>query len=180
MVNKKTTPRKAAQKSLRVSKPRVSSRSNVISKASPSPAGGNFLVFLLFGILFGYFLSKSRATDYDTVIDMFQFHDLQLYGVIAVAIAVIALGLFLFRRWGVLPALKNNPEWQKMNWEPNRLVGAFVFGAGWVVTGTCPGTALTQIGEGKIVALFTVLGILIGVFAFKKFKPGSNSNDQVC
>jgi uncharacterized membrane protein YedE/YeeE len=71
-------------------------------------------------------------------------------------------------------------DWETPKWEPNRLVGAFLFGAGWALAGTCPGTSLTQIGEGKLVAFATVIGIAAGVWAYKKFKPGSSKNDQVC
>src|SRR5581483_11317251 len=110
--------------------------------------------------LFGYFLSKARATDYDTIIDMFQCKEFQLYGVIMTAIAVIALGLFLMRRYGIKTHSGQKLELESLDWDPNRLIGAFILGAGWAIAGTCPGTSLTQIGEGKLVAFFTVGGIL--------------------
>ncbi|HJT24312.1 MAG TPA: hypothetical protein VJ873_07025, partial [bacterium] len=68
-------------------------------KTAPSDAVNAF-PFIIFGILFGYFLSKSRATDYDSIVAMFRFQQFQLYGVIIVAVATVSLGLFLLRRNG--------------------------------------------------------------------------------
>lgn len=138
------------------------------------------LLALLFGLLFGFFLSKARATDYDTVVNMFRFRDFQLYGVIGVAIAVISLGLFLLNKKGI-PTLSRKPlDWEPLAFEPSRLIGAFIFGAGWALAGTCPGTSIAQIGEGKLVAIFTVIGISVGVWAYHKYQPVSESQDDVC
>ncbi len=159
------------------------------SKASPSTgrkpsatkAAEGAFPYILFGILFGYFLSKSRATDYDSIVAMFRLREFQLYGVILVAVAVTSFGLFLLRRRGNR-ALSNRPaELEPLKWDPNRLAGALLFGAGWALAGTCPGTSLAQIGEGKLVAFATVIGIAAGVWTYKKFRPGpSSKNDQVC
>lgn len=138
------------------------------------------LLAIVFGILFGFFLSKARATDYDTVVNMFRFRDFQLYGVIGMAIAVISLGLFLLNKKGI-PTLSRKPlDWEPLAFEPSRLIGAFIFGAGWALAGTCPGTSIAQIGEGKLVAIFTVIGIFVGVWAYHKYQPVSESQDDVC
>ena len=138
------------------------------------------LTYLLFGTLFGFFLSKARATDYDTIINMFRFRDPQLWGVIGVAIAVIGLGLFFLNKKGV-PTFSRQPlDWEPITYNPSRLIGAFLFGTGWALAGTCPGTALAQIGEGKWVAVFTVIGIAAGVWAYHKYQPLPESKDNVC
>jgi uncharacterized membrane protein YedE/YeeE len=136
----------------------------VRSKTSPVPGWS----LLLFGTLFGYFLSKSRATDFDTIVNMFLFTDLQLYGVIAVAVAVITLGLFILRRKNRGFANKVD-AWDNPPLDRKRLIGAFVFGAGWALAGICPGTVFTQLGEGKWSALFPLLGLFAGVFVFLRF-----------
>lgn len=40
--------------------------------------------------------------------------------------------------------------------------GALLFGVGWAVSGTRPGTALAQIGEGRLAGVLTFAGILLG------------------
>lgn len=115
--------------------------------------------FGLFGLLFGFVLSRVGATDYDAILGMFLLTDLHLMGVIGVAVVVLGVGLRLWRRGapaGSAPSIVPKP------FKPGLQLGAILFGAGWAVTGACPGTALSQVGEGKVVALFTVAGIFLG------------------
>jgi uncharacterized membrane protein YedE/YeeE len=145
-----------------------------------SPVGSKW-IYLGFGVLFGYFLSKARATDYDTVLDMFLFRDYQLWKVLIVAVAVTALGLFLLR-WKKIPTLigRQPIQLECHAFQPSRLIGAFLFGAGWAMVGACPATVLAQIGEGKLVAIVTLIGILAGVWAYNRIRPEQPSDDQVC
>jgi uncharacterized membrane protein YedE/YeeE len=46
------------------------------------------------------------------------------------------------------------------------VVGAMLFGIGWAISGACPGTVLAQIGEGKILGLFTFAGMVFGTFLY--------------
>ena len=121
-------------------------------------------LFLAFGALFGFLLSRARATDYDAIIGMFRLTDLHLFGVIGVAIAAAAVGVRLLRMHterslaGEPLGLKTKPYHSAV------FAGGLVFGVGWALSGACPGTALTQIGEGKLYALATVLGIVAGTW----------------
>lgn len=116
------------------------------------------LVFLACGAGFGFLLSRARATDFDAITDMFLLRDLHLMGVIGVAIATAAVGIALLRARGRQGELAPKPY--------HRLVfaGGLIFGVGWALSGTCPGTALAQVGEGRVYALVTVLGILAGTW----------------
>jgi len=143
-------------------------------KKGEALSGGSLFLFVLFGFFFGYFLSKARATDYDSMVDMFLVKDFQLYGVIGVAILIVAAGLFLAQRAKRETLSGKALDWPTLKFEPKRLIGAFIFGAGWALAGACPGTAVTQLGEGKVFAIFTILGILLGVWAFDKWMPQDN------
>lgn len=159
----------------------VKTKAPARKRSQKAAADINIFPFLGFGVLFGYFLSKARATDYDTIIGMFMFKEFQLWGVILTAVVSIAAGLFLLRKGG-RPTLEGKAiNWKPLDWNPSRLIGALIFGAGWALAGTCPGTALAQIGEGKLVAVFTVAGIFAGVWLYKKYPPmGNPKDDQVC
>jgi len=37
---------------------------------------------------------------------------------------------------------------------------------GWGLAGACPGTILVMAGEGKVTALFTIVGILLGTWVY--------------
>lgn len=125
------------------------------------------LLYLLFGAAFGFALSRARATDYDTILAMFRGRDLHLAGVMAVAIVTSAIGLWIVRRGGTRRAVIGAPiDIQPKSFHRSLLPAALIFGVGWGLTGTCPGTALAQLGELKTYALFTVAGILAGTYVY--------------
>jgi hypothetical protein len=119
------------------------------------------LLFLVLGTAFGYALHRCGATDYDTVQRMFLLQDFQLWGVIATAVALTAPGLRLLRRHGrtlggapltVKPKARNPGNW----------VGGAVFGAGWSITGMCPGPIFVNVGALRLHALAALAGALLG------------------
>lgn len=132
-------------------------------------------LFLAFGALFGFLLSRARASDYSAIIGMFRLTDLHLFGVIGVAIAAAAVGVRLLQMQttrslaGEPIGLKTKPYHSAV------FAGGLVFGVGWALSGACPGTALTQIGEGKLYALATVLGIVAGSWLRQRAASGSSS-----
>jgi uncharacterized membrane protein YedE/YeeE len=114
------------------------------------------------GALFGFILSRAGATDYDAISGMFRLTDLHLFGVIGTAVVVSALGFAVVRRRHAR-ALTGEPMSLAVKpMTPGLALGALVFGVGWALAGTCPGTALAQIGEGRLAGVFTFVGILLG------------------
>ena len=91
-------------------------------------------------------LSRAGATDYDAIRGMFELSDLRLAGVMCVAMALGALGFWSMRRgWvksssGAKLTLTTKPMTSLLP------LGALLFGVGWALAGTCPGTALTNSG----------------------------------
>ena len=122
--------------------------------------------FLVFGTLFGFVLSRARATDYDTIAGMFRLTDLHLMFVIGLGIGTAALGFWLLRRTGNRTLSGQPIALGEKRWHRGAIWGGLLFGAGWALSGACPGTSLAQFGEGKLVALFTIAGILAGTYAY--------------
>lgn len=124
-------------------------------------------LFLLFGTLFGFLLSRAGATTFDFHAQLFQFGDLRLLWVIASAVTVGVLGIFSMKRWRAHSWLGGEPL--RFDGKPMRrqlVPGALMLGIGWGLTGSCPGTAPVMLGEGKLAALFTVVGIVLGTYAY--------------
>lgn len=123
--------------------------------------------FLLFGAGFGFVLSRAGATDFDAIANMFLLRDLHLMGVIGVAVLVAGAGLAVLKRRaearGAAPPITPKPV------KPGLVTGAVLFGTGWALTGTCPGTGLAQIGEGKLIAVCTVGGVLLGSALYRAY-----------
>ncbi len=123
---------------------------------------------LVFGMVFGYILSNAGATDYDVIANMFLLRDFHLMGVMGIAILLAGLGMFWIRRLrdpralsGAAVVIEPKPRTRGNLW------GGLLFGVGWGLTGTCPGTVLAQVGEGKIMALFTLTGIVAGTQMYR-------------
>ena len=57
-------------------------------------------IYLVLGTVFGFILSRSGAADYDFIQGMFLFTNLQLYGIIGVAVLVGIPGIWLIKRRG--------------------------------------------------------------------------------
>jgi len=126
------------------------------------------LAFLLCGVFFGFTLSRVGASDYDLIYALFALTNLKLAWVIITAIIVGHLGMRWLHSRGDLDYLARpiDIKEKSLNWLTP--LGGILFGAGWAITGACPGTALAQLGEGKILGLFTVLGIIGGTYIYAR------------
>ena len=118
-------------------------------------------LYLVFGTVFGFLLSRSGAADYNFIQAMFLFTSFQLYGIIGTAVVVTAPGLWWLKRRGRtatgLPlTIELKPSTR------GNLVGGLLFGVGWSMAGMCPGPIFVSIGEGKIYALAVLAGALCG------------------
>jgi hypothetical protein len=122
------------------------------------------LAFVASGAVFGFLLSMARATDAAAIVGMFRLTDLHLFGVIGSAIATAALGIALLKRSGARAASGQAIGFQPKPYHSAVLMGGVIFGLGWGLSATCPGTALAQLGEGKLYALPTIVGILVGTW----------------
>ena len=123
------------------------------------------LVFVALGTAFGFILSRSGAADYDLIQRMFLFESFQLWGIIGTAVAITAPGLWLLKRYG--RTAMGDPI--KIDLKPahrGNILGGVLFGIGWSLAGMCPGPIFVNIGEGKIYALATLAGALVGTRAF--------------
>ena len=123
------------------------------------------MMYLLLGAVFGFVLSRSGATDYDMIEGMFLLERFQLFGILAVAVAITAPGLWLIKRHGRTlrgeSVCINSKRLHRGN-----LAGGALFGMGWSITGMCPGPIFVNIGEGKVYALAALAGALVGAGAF--------------
>lgn len=122
-------------------------------------------LYLVFGVVFGYALSRSGAADYDFIQGMFLFTNWQLYGIIGSAVVLTAPGLWLIKRRG-RTAFGTRLAIERKALTRGNVVGGLCFGVGWSMAGMCPGPIFVNIGEGKIYALAALAGALSGAALF--------------
>lgn len=124
------------------------------------------LGFVVLGLIFGFALARSGASDYDYIHWMFTGENLHLAYLMATAIVVGGIGMVLLRNMGNKTVdgqpivVKSKPMSRGV------ITGGALFGLGWGLSGACPGTVLAQIGEGKLLGLFTVAGLIAGTYLY--------------
>lgn len=124
-------------------------------------------IFILFGILFGFILSRAGATTYDFYAKLFLFQDLQLLWVIATAATVGMIGVAILKNLKARSVLDGQPlSFTGKPYTKSLIMGSLIFGLGWGFASACPGTALVMLGEGKLSALFTIVGVVMGTYLF--------------
>ncbi len=126
--------------------------------------GKRFLGFAT-GLAFGALLQRGRVSRYDVILDQLLLRDGRVAKTMATAVAVGALGVYALERKGIM---SRDVKPMKVG---GVTLGAVLFGAGLAVSGYCPGTSVTAVGEGRRDALATVLGMLAGAGAFVAFYP---------
>lgn len=133
----------------------------------------SYAVTALFGLLMGFGLSRIGFSDFGEVHRMLTFQDFRMLLAFAGAVALIAFGLRLINKRTAFPP---------RSLHKGTIAGGVLFGIGWALTGACPAIAVVQLGEGRLPALFTLAGIVIGTWAYPKvherffrWDPGSCS-----
>jgi len=130
------------------------------------------LWYCAFGLIMGGILSLVGFTDFTEVHNMFIFADFRLLLLFATTVAITMAGFGLFARNSNIP---------KKPFSKGTIPGSILFGAGWAITGSCPSIALVQLGEGKLIAVVTIMGILFGVWGYRKLAAGGMKLDTgVC
>jgi hypothetical protein len=128
------------------------------------------IAFLGFGMVFGFALSRVRASDYNYIYNMFTGTDLTLALVMASAIIVGAIGMRVLAMNHYRGYRGQAIEVNKKDLTRYTALGGMIFGIGWGMSGACPGTLLAQIGEGSIMGIATLFGAIMGTYAYAMLK----------
>jgi uncharacterized membrane protein YedE/YeeE len=122
------------------------------------------VIQLAFGAWFGFVLANNGAADFDAMVRMFLFEEGHLFALAAGATVVSALGLALLLRSPWADGIRALPR----DVHRGSVTGGLLFGVGWGLSGSCPGTALVQLGSGHVIAAFTIAGIVLGNWLFER------------
>ena len=124
---------------------------------------------LAIGVVFGVVLCWSGMSSPVVIRDALLFADSYLFLFFAAAVATAAAGQFVLRRLGRRALLVDAPvAWSFERPQRRHIVGSAIFGAGWGVAAACPGPIATQVGQGIWWAVFTLAGVIIGVWVFMR------------
>lgn len=129
------------------------------------------LVALGLGVFFGFVLERSGFGTAHKLTGQFYLHDMTVFKVMFSAIVTAMLGLVLLGAVGVVDsnAVLAAAASETFLWP--MLLGGFVLGVGFIVSGYCPGTSLVAAASGKVDGLFTVIGVVMGSVVFGFMTP---------
>lgn len=125
----------------------------------------------LTGLIFGFLLQKGGVTNFNVIVNQFRFKDFTVLKVMMTAIIVGGLGIYAMRTMGM-----DVPLHVKGTELLGNVLGGLIFGAGMVLLGYCPGTAVAAIGVGSRHAIFGVLGMLVGAAIYAEMYPWIKDN----
>jgi len=133
-------------------------------------ATGTFLLLTLVGgVAFGVVLERAGFGSGCKLTAVFYGYDMSVVKVMFTAIVTAMAGLWLLASIGVI-------DMQEIYIVPTnytaQLVGGLVFGAGFVIGGYCPGTAVVACAAGRTDAWVFALGILAGIAFYAWFMSG--------
>ena len=123
------------------------------------------LIGFIIGVLFGAGLLLGGLAEPDKIIGTLRLKDFHAMRTIAVFVLVGILGTWILEIIGIA----------HFSIKPAALAGALIggglLGIGFGLTGYCPGTGLACAMAGRIDALITVLGMLLGALVFILIYP---------
>ena len=124
------------------------------------------------GFLFGFSLERAGFGNARKLAAQFYLYDMTVFKVMFTAILVAMVGLYTLNGLGLVDM---SMMWINPTFMWAQLIGGFLLGAGFILSGLCPGTSVVSAASGRIDAVVTFVGIFIGtaVFAFAvDFVPG--------
>lgn len=138
------------------------------TRQSKETASGTFVyaMTLLIGTFFGIVLTKSEVVRWQRIHDMFLFREAHMYLIIGVGVLVAMIAMFLIRKFSARDIYGKPISYKPKPFHKGVIIGGMIFGAGWAITGACPGPIYAQVGSGAWISLFTLAGALAGMYGY--------------
>ncbi|WP_192346674.1 DUF6691 family protein [Algoriphagus sp. Y33] len=131
--------------------------------------GWALMKYLILGILFGIVFVKAEIISWFRIQEMFRLDSFHMYGVIGSAIVTGIISIQLIKRFRIKSIAGEEIKIPKKEFRKGQIIGGFIFGLGWAITGACPGPLFAQIGSGFTVVIVTLLSAIAGTWVYGKF-----------
>ena len=126
--------------------------------------------YLIVGVLFGIVFIKSEVISWFRIQEMFRLQSFHMYGIIGSAILVSAIAVWLIKRFRIKTIYGEPVSFTSRKFNKGQVYGGLIFGAGWGLTGACPGPLFAQIGTGATVVIVVLLSAIAGTWVYGKFR----------
>lgn len=132
--------------------------------------GLGLLKYVLIGTVFGMIFVKAEIISWFRIQEMFRLQSFHMYGVIGSAIVTGIISIQLIKRFNIKTMHGETILIPTKVFKKGQVIGGFIFGLGWAITGACPGPLFAQIGSGYTVILVTLVAALAGTWVYGKFE----------
>lgn len=126
------------------------------------------IVAVLLGVGFGFTLERAGFGRSTKLAAQFYFTDMTVLKVMFTGIVVAMLGLLIVSGLGLadLKLISESAASHTYLWP--MLVGGLLLGAGFIISGYCPGTSVVATASGHVDGLFTIGGVLLGSLIYSE------------
>lgn len=115
------------------------------------------------GFLFGFSLERGGFGNARKLAAQFYLYDMTVFKVMFTAILVASVGFYGLVGAGLVDLSR---MWINPTFLWAEVIGGFLLGVGFIVSGLCPGTAAVSMASGRWDGAVTLLGIVIGTALF--------------
>ncbi|HET8541410.1 MAG TPA: YeeE/YedE thiosulfate transporter family protein [Anaeromyxobacter sp.] len=123
---------------------------------------------VVLGVAFGFVLERAGLGRVRKLVGQFYGYDMTVLRVLFSAIVTAMAGAVILSGLGVLDLAFVQARYPTYLWP--MIVGGIVLGAGFVLSGYCPGTCVVAASTGKLDALATVGGLALGGLAYAELE----------
>ena len=123
------------------------------------------IIGLITGVLFGFLLQKGEVLRFEKQVGFMLLKDMTIIKFMFSAVLVGMVGIYACHSLGLI-ALS-----VKATHVAAIVVGGLLFGIGWAIAGFCPGTSVGALAEGRIHALWAIIGMLGGAAFYAEAYP---------
>ena len=128
--------------------------------------------YLLIGIYFGIVATKAEVVSWFRIQEMFRFQSFHMYGILASAVTLSAIAVQLIKRLAPKAADGSTiviPP-KTMGAGTRYWAGGILFGAGWALTGGCPGPMFILIGNGVTIYAVALASAVLGAWTYGQLR----------
>ncbi|MCK4622242.1 MAG: YeeE/YedE family protein [Desulfuromonadales bacterium] len=124
---------------------------------------------LITGFAFGFLLQKSQVLRFEKQVGFMLLKDMTIIKFMASAVLVGMVGIYACHSAG----------WIALSLKATHMgaiiLGGLIFGIGWAMAGYCPGTSVGALAEGRLHALWAIIGMLLGAAVYAEVYPSLKS-----
>lgn len=130
----------------------------------------HLLKYLAAGLLFGIMLVKSEVISWFRIQEMFRLQSFHMYGVLGSAVITGIISIQVIKRFKIKTIYGERISLRPKRFNKGQVYGGLLFGAGWAMTGACPGPLYALIGSGTTVIIVALISAIAGTWVYGSLK----------